>query len=57
MIVVSEYWRYIEQININPQNAIRMATMAYHNGVISLPDYLKIRGKLEERIKQKLHSK
>ena len=52
MICFSAYWGYIEQINVNPQNAIKMARMSYHNGVISLPDYLKIRSKLEEQVKQ-----
>lgn len=53
MIIVSEYWRYIEQINMSPQNAIKMATMSYHNGVLSLPDYLKVRQKLESQINKK----
>ena len=53
MITVAEYWRYIEQINMNPHNALQMAQMSYHHGVLSLPNYLKVRQKLESQINQK----
>ena len=50
MICFSAYWSYIEEIRVSPENAIKMARMSYHNGVLSLPDYLKIRNKLEHQI-------
>ena len=50
MICFSSYWSYIEEIRVSPENAIKMARMSYHNGVLSLPDYLKIRNKLEYQI-------
>ena len=50
MICFSAYWSYIEEIRVSPENAIKMARMSYHNGVLSLPDYLKIRNKLENQI-------
>ena len=50
MICFSAYWSYIEEIRVSPENAIKMARMSYHNGVLSLPDYLKIRNKLENPI-------
>lgn len=51
MICFSAYWSYIEEIRVSPENAIKMARMSYHNGVLSLPDYLKIREKLQRIIK------
>lgn len=50
MICFSAYWSYIEEIRISPENAIKMARMSYHNGVLSFSDYLKIRNKLEHQI-------
>ena len=51
MICFSAYWSYIEEIRVSPENAIKMAKMSYHNGVLSLPDYLNIRNKLENKIR------
>lgn len=51
MICFSAYWSYIEEIRVSPKNAVKMARMSYHNGVLSLPDYLKIREKLQRIIK------
>lgn len=53
MIHFTAYWGYIEEIRVSPENALKMARMSYHNGVLSLPDYLNVRSKLEQKIGKK----
>lgn len=47
MIAVNDFLDYVDKLQINPINAINMATRHYHRGVLSLPTYLKVRGILE----------
>lgn len=57
MIRAKEFLDYVDKFRINPTNAKNMAMTHYHRGVLSLPDYLKIRGVLESNCGNERRSK